>query len=243
VDRPADIDGFATRVVALMTAHCNLLGAYMIGSAATGDLAGAASDIDLLFVTDDRLTEPDRLRAGQAIADLATTSPLRGVEAVLYRTDVLRRPRHPLAYELNVNAGPSMQRSITLAGDPAFWFLLDVAAARQQAITLLGPLADQLIGEVPDDDVRTALLESLRWHRAHGAPDVDAVLTVCRGLHWLDSGRWLSKTAAGQAYLAAHDSDLVREALAHRRAGTDAEMPPAAVLALQERLAAALAAK
>lgn len=236
-----EVGGFVRDAVALMDRSCGLVAAYLVGSAATGDLAGAASDIDLLLVTDQRLAEPQLLAAGHELADFAMTAPLRGVEAVLYRADVLAHPRHPLAYELNVNAGEDMERSITTSGDEPFWFLLDVAAARQNASTILGPPADEVIGEVPDDDVKAALLDSLRWQRQHGKPDADAVLNLCRGLHWIRTGEWVSKTAAGDAYLATHPNPAVSEALGFRHSGRDGTIDPHQVAELRTELEDALA--
>lgn len=235
-----ETDDFVTAAIALMRRHCRLVAAYVIGSIATGDVAGQASDIDLLLVTDQSLPDSARRRAGEALADLATASALRGLEAVLYRTDVLARPTHPLPYELNVNAGPRLQRSVSTHGDAAFWFLLDVAAARQHALAYLGPPAEELIGDVAAADVKAALLESLQWQRHHGRPDADAALTACRGLHWLATGTWLSKSAAAEAFLRSHDSEVVRKALALRRAGVDGEVDRQGVADLQAQLEAAL---
>ena len=236
-----EIDEFVRDAVALMERSCGVVAAYVIGSAATDDLAGMASDIDLLLVTEQRLAEPQLLAAGNELADFAVGAPLRGVEAVLYRGEVLAHPRHPLTYELNVNAGEEMERSVTTSGDEAFWFLLDVAAARENARAILGPPADEVIGHVSNDDVRTALLDSLRWQRQHGKPDADAVLNICRGLLWTRTGDWLSKTAAGEAYLAACASLAVSAALVLRRSGRDGTIDPHQVAELRTELEGALA--
>ena len=234
------IDDFVTEAVALMHRRCDLVAAYVIGSVATGDLAGTASDVDLLLVTHRRLADCRRLAAGEELADLAMTAPLRGVEAVLYRADVLAQPRHPLAYDLNVNAGREMERVISTSGDEPFWFLLDVAAARQHATPVLGPPAADVIGEVRAADVRAALGESLHWQRRHGKADADSVLNICRGLHWLRTGDWVSKTAAGEAYIGARASAAISAALSLRRSGSDGPVDPDQVAELRTDLETAL---
>ena len=224
-----------------MDRECGLVAAYVVGSIASGDVAGTASDVDLLLVTDRKLPEVRRLEAGELLADLADGSPLRGLEAVLYRTDVLSSPRHPLHYELNVNGGRHVERRVTTGGDPAFWFLLDVDAARQHAIAYLGPPAHEVIAPIPDADVKQALRESLLWHRAHAGASADAALNACRTLHWLRTGIWLSKTAAGETYLADREDAAVRTALQLRGSGSDGEVDPQQLQRLLDEVDTALA--
>jgi hypothetical protein len=159
--------------------HGSVTAAYVVGSIANGDDRGPLTDLDLLLVTDRRL-DPDVLRAtGERLADLAVGSPLRGVEAVLYRHSVLASPTYPLPYELNVNGGPAIARLVATSGTDGFWFLLDVAAAREHALALQGPPAAALIGPVPDAPVVKAVRESLGWHRRKGGDGADVVLNAC----------------------------------------------------------------
>jgi hypothetical protein len=208
-----------------------LAGAWVVGSVAAGDVRGAASDLDLLLAVDDPLPTAGALGAvGSALADLAERDcPLRGVEAVLYPAVWLAAPRAPAPYLLNVNAGPRMDRRVAYAGDPAFWFVLDVAAAPQQSVPLLGPPAHHVIGAVPRADVLAAVDAALAWHEGHAGPTPDTVLGACRSLHWLRTGRWVSKTAAGRWLMERHDAPVVRAALASRAAGQDARLRPPAV--------------
>lgn len=236
----SEIGRFVTAAIHLMDRHCGLAAAYVVGSIALGDVAGAASDVDLLLVTGQALPERQRLHAGELLAEHAAASPLRGLEAVLYRSEVLRRPRHPLEYDLNVNAGQRMERSVTTSGEEKFWFLLDVAIARQHAIPILGPPAHDVIGQVSDEEVRGVLLESLRWHRGHATASADAALNACRALPWIQNGEWVSKTAAGEAYLGQHDNAAVRAAVALRGAGTDGTVDAGGVQQLHDRLEALL---
>jgi streptomycin 3"-adenylyltransferase len=210
--------------------HGSVTAAYVVGSIANGDDRGPLTDLDLLLVTDRRL-DPDVLRAtGERLADLAVGSPLRGVEAVLYRHSVLASPTYPLPYELNVNGGPAIARLVATSGTDGFWFLLDVAAAREHALALQGPPAAALIGPVPDAPVVKAVRESLGWHRRKGGDGADVVLNACRAWHWLEHRRWLSKTAAGEWMLAqASAPELVELAVAARRAQRDTRLDADAV--------------
>jgi hypothetical protein len=216
----------------------DLYGAYVIGSVATGDLAGDASDLDLLLVHDGApLPRSTRLATGERLADVAADCPLRGVEAVLYRAEVLAAPTYPLPIALNVNGGRDLPRRVETASEQPFWFLLDVAAARDAALTLLGPPADEAIAPIPRPAIVAALRDSDVWHRAHGGTGADAVLNAARAWCWLVTERWRSKTAAGRWLLdqpdAAPHHGITRAALAERAAGSDTDLDAAPVRALQ----------
>ena len=217
--------------------HRSLVAAHVVGSVANGDVRGQASDLDLLLVVGRRL-DPDLLRrAGERLADLAGDCPMRGLEAVAYRRDVLAHPRYPLPYELNVNGGRSIPRRVATGGDPGFWFLLDVAAAREHSLTLCGAPVRDLVGPVPDGAVLRALRDSLRWHRTAGGTGPDAVLNACRAWHWLEHGEWLSKTAAGEWTCRRTGTPaVVRAAVAARRAGNDADLDARAVTRFAEEV-------
>lgn len=201
-----------------------LAGAAIVGSIASGDVREDASDLDVLLVAD-RLDRETLRRAGERLADLAADCPLRGLEAVVYDRAALARPRFLLPYLLNVNGGRAIARLVSTEGDPAFWFLLDVAAAREPALVVTGPPPRDLIGPVPREDVLRALRASLDWHERSGGRGPDAVLNACRARCWIREDRWRSKTAAGewvQRHLAA--TPVVAAALASRRAGSDADL-------------------
>lgn len=144
-----------------------------------------------------------------------------GVEFVVYQADVLRAPTHPLPYILNVNAGPGRDCHVSTGGDPAHWFLLDVAMARQSSIPLRGPTMRDLIAEPSATEVARAIRDALAWSAAHDASSPDAVLNACRSWCWIDTRRWTSKSAAAQWALVQatepDDATLIAEALEARR--------------------------
>ena len=220
VPPPGGTAGFLQRCLDLLRSDLGegLVGVYVVGSIAAGEAVASTSDVDLLVVVDDDV-RADWQSLGERLADLAAGCPLRGLEAVVYRHAVLRRPSHPLDYVLNVNAGPRMDRHIAAAGDPAFWFLLDVAAARHNAVALTGPDPAAVIGPAPPTAVCAALVASLSWHAQAGAATASAVLNACRSWHWAATGRWAGKTAAGRWALSQGAPPVVADALEARLAG------------------------
>lgn len=173
-----------------------LLAAWVIGSTALGDFDASRSDIDVQAVSSERLP-PDELRALAAELS-AVLCPVRGLELVLYAQDDLADPLGP-AFILNLNTGPGMDHHEGYHPDaePRFWFTLDVAIARQDAVPLAGPHPREVLPELPRALVVERLRDSLAWWGDYGGPQ--AVLAACRALAWTETGRWLSKGEAARA--------------------------------------------
>ena len=112
------------------------------GSAALGDFDPARSDVDVQAVATKRLVAR-RARSGSpsALSHAALPCPVRGLEFVLYAREDLPTARP--AFQLNLNTGPRMERHAGLrpGAEPRFWFVLDVAIARERAHPLAGPPA------------------------------------------------------------------------------------------------------
>lgn len=209
---------FAGDVATLLRGHGGLVGLAIVGSGATGDLT-PHSDIDLLAVIEHPPPLPHRL--GDELAALAVRAcPARGMELVVYTRAQVQPPSWPQPYLLNVNAGPGMPRHISTGGDPPHWFLLDLAIARDHAVPVHGPHPRQVVGPPRTADVRDALRASLRWHDQQASGSPDAVLNTCRAWHWLETGRWTSKSEAGRWALHRRPGlPRVAEALARRGRG------------------------
>ena len=172
-----------------------LLAAWVIGSTALGDFDPTRSDIDVQAIAGERLS-PDELRA-LATELSAVECPVRGLEFVLYAHADLSDPLGP-AFSLNLNTGPGMDHHEGYHPDaePRFWFTLDVAIARQDAVPLAGPHPREIVPELPRALVVERLQDSLAWWGDFGGPQ--AVLAACRALAWSETGRWLSKGEAAR---------------------------------------------
>lgn len=198
----------------------DLLAMALVGSLATGDAHPATSDIDVLVVVDQAPDCARRDGLADEIVTLGLQCPWAGVEYVVYQADAVRAPTYPLRYTLNVNAGPRRDAHVSVGGDPAHWFLLDVAMACQLAIPLRGPRPSALIAEPPAVDVLQAIHDALAWHGAHSASSPDAVLNACRSWRWIETHRWTSKGEAARWALARgrapDDAAVIADALSTR---------------------------
>jgi hypothetical protein len=206
----------------------------MVGSGALGDFDPLRSDIDVQAVSTGRLGRPELEQLAAALSHPALPCPVRGLEFVLYAREDLADPLGP-AFQLNLNTGPRMQQHTGYepGAEPRFWFILDVAIARELARPLAGRAPGELLPELPGPLVLSALRDSLAWWREHDA--AGAILAACRAWAWATEGRWLSKSAAA-AWAAERvpDSGPINRALARRADPGAADPSPDDVAAIAE---------
>lgn len=206
----------------------NFCGAYLQGSFAVGD-ADVYSDVDFVIVTHDAITGTQVAALGAMHARFPTLDVdwAKHLEGSYFSMDALRRVDLARAPYLFVdNGSPNLEWSNHDNTAVVRWVL------RNHGITLAGPEPASFVDEVTAGDlreeVRRALLERTRDLRAQQeAPDGAwsawlqpyVVLTYCRILHTLATGRVESKRAAGQWALSALDGRwerLIQQALDDR---------------------------
>jgi aminoglycoside adenylyltransferase-like protein len=189
-------DPYPQAVREVLEAHLGdrLVAAWLAGSVALGDFDARRSDVDIQAVARERLPEDDRVRLARALSHDALAVPARGLEFVLYARDDLRDAAGP-AFQLNLNTGARMAQHVALspADDPRFWFVVDVAIARQRALPLAGAPAADVLPELSPGLVAASLLEALDWYDEHGGSPVQTLLSACRTWAWATDGRWRSK--------------------------------------------------
>ena len=187
---------------AVVAAVGEVVGAYAIGSVATGGFEPGTSDLDVVVVLPG---QPSRSHL-DAVAErvrAVDVSPARGLELVAYADGKV---------VLNVNTGPGMTEHVGYAGDdPEFWFVLDRAVAAQRAVTLVGPPWSELFAPVSRDQVLAALRASLDWHAAEEPASRNTVLNTVRTWRWLETGDWVSKPEAAD-WLLSRVRERVEEA-------------------------------
>ena len=73
--------------------------------------------------------------------------------------------------------------------------MLDLAIARQSAVTLLGPDARELIGSPSHAVLAAAQADAVAWYARHGTAE-EAFVAACRAWHWDQAGTFASKRVA-----------------------------------------------
>jgi hypothetical protein len=185
----------------------NFVGAYLMGSLATGDF-DLDSDIDFLIVTNAELRETE-LRSLQALhieiygLDCYPAKHLEGSyisRGLLAQADLVGV--QPLWYV--DNGSTLLQRSVHDNRWHVRWIL------RERAITLTGTSPETLIPPVSPDALRAEMLASLEKLRTYFVAEIGelptyfntrfgqsfAVLTCCRALHTFQSGVIQSKLSS-----------------------------------------------
>lgn len=221
----------------------DLLGLWMIGSAAQGAYEHGVSDVDVVAVTRERWPADARQSLGESIVHPHFPCPAVGLEFVWYAAPDLESLADPVAFQLNVNGGPKRGSMIALAPDaagPHWWAVLDLAAARQSGVALRGPDAATVIPEIAPERVRAAIVESLAWHDASDAGSPNRVLNEGRLILLIEDGAWVSKPEGARRLRARAPelADVIDEALRARAEGR--WLDPALADRVSERLARSL---
>ena len=191
------IAGYLSELTTRLTARLGdrLLGAWIVGSGALGDFDSQRSDIDVQAVSAAPVPRAELEGLAATLSHDALPCPVRGLEFVLYSEEGLADPRGP-AFQLNLNSGPAMtyEEGYDPESVPRFWFVLDVAIAREHARPLVGLDPAAVLPALPPRLVGSSLRDALEWFSAHDA--AQAVLAACRAWAWTADGRWLSKGEA-----------------------------------------------
>jgi hypothetical protein len=198
----------------------------VVGSSTLGDFDPLRSDIDVQAVSTTRLARAELEQLAVALSHPSLPCPVRGLEFVLYTHEDLADPRGP-AFQLNLNSGPRMEQHAGYEPnlEPRFWFVIDIAIAREHARPLSGRAPGELLPALPRTLVLSSLRDALGWWREHDG--AGAILAACRAWAWATQERWLSKgDAAAWAAERVADPAPISRALA-RRADPSAPAPSA----------------
>lgn len=240
---PADVAAFGSDVAAVLATNLGdeLVGAYFIGSLALDGFVENESDIDIVAVCRERLTQERRGVLATQLAATTARCPARGLELTLYRLEVAADPADT-DFEVNVNGGPRMDASVRLSrGDhPSFWWVLDRAIAHRFAVPIAGPRGGEVFADVPRHALLDAMTESMRWHRQHERATLYSVLNASRAWHFAVEGRLVSKLdGAAWAKRRWRKPSVIDAAVALRR-GQSASLDGADVEALLAHVEGAL---
>lgn len=226
------------------------VGAYAAGSLALNAFQAGRSDIDVVLLCRDPLSETVKLELIARLRHRSLPCPARGLELVVYTVDTAQSGTAEPGFELELNDGPAMafRQSLQPADRPVadgtFWYGLDRSILHQSGRVLAGPPAAEAFAELPPADLRSLLIDSLRWWMAlpdqvddrSAAGADDAVLGACRALVRHRYGRWLSKVDAGRRLIVTgyRPVEVVEQSIAARSGGS----PPSdrQARAFQERI-------
>ena len=209
----------------------NFVGAYLVGSLATGDF-DLDSDIDFLVVTSLALNDSEvrLLQANHKHIHALGSYPAQHLEGSYISRETLRRSdlvgEEPLFYV--DNGSTLLGRSVHDNQWHVRWVL------RERGITLAGPDPKTLLDAVRPEAIRNEMTVAMRELERLFAEEIDqapkwfkmrfgqsfAVLTCCRMLQTLQTGTVRSKRSAvtwAEESLSPEWRELIQKAWAERR--------------------------
>lgn len=201
----------------------NLVGIYVHGSLAFGCFHWERSDMDLVVVVENSLTQTIKLRLLKELDELEEEFPPKGVEISVVRRCHCVKFEYPTPYELHYSkawVSHYRQNPLQLCGfekktdkDLAAHFMV----IRQAGYVLCGEPVENVFGPVPEQEY----LDSILLDVADAKTEVErqfsyTVLNLCRVLAYIEEKAVLSKAAGGKwglRVLPAHLHPIVHQAL------------------------------
>jgi streptomycin 3"-adenylyltransferase len=215
---------YAQRLAYKLAEDCRgrLRAAILHGSTALGGWMPGRSDVDVLFIVADGVTEVDLRRMTTSLVTLADDCPGCGIETSIVSEAQARDPKSPWPYLRHVVAGGATEPRIgpqpgADASDPDL--VMYYAVCRAKGVSVHGAAAASLIGEVPRRLILAYLAGDLNWG-LENASEAYAVLNACRAEAYLTTGQLISKLAGGELALQRAEPEragLIGRALCQQR--------------------------
>ena len=219
-----------------------LIGAYFVGSIALGGYVAGESDIDIVAVSRDHIPSEVKQVIAESLLEAALACPARGLEFSIYRREVAASASLGSDFEVNVNGGPRMSRTVHLDDreQPRFWFVLDRAIAHRKGVVIDGPSPADVFADIPRSTLLEMMVESMRWHRSHERLGFYSVLNGCRAWRFASENLLGSKLeGAAWARTRSTDPGLI-DAAVELRHGRPAELDDRDVSAFVDHVERAL---
>lgn len=183
----------------------NLVGVYLHGSAAMGCFNQKKSDLDLILIIEEDISDMVKMEFMRQVVSLNEEAPEKGFELSVVKREYCDPFIYPTPYELHFSVAHLK------------WFLeapidyvekmkgtdKDLAAhftiIREYGIALYGEEIDRIFGIVPEDDYIDSILCDIGGARGEILENpVYYTLNLCRVLAYLQEGKVLSKRAGGE---------------------------------------------
>lgn len=224
----------------------NLIGLYLQGSGAQGDYLPGKSDIDIVGVVSQPLSDQEKESLCSRLEHSRLSVPATGLDFLVFTQSVTQTPTESPAHELWFSTGETWTTCVETEGSTTEHLIVFVTC-RERSSALLGPEAKDVFAPVPHPFLLTALNDVLKWHQGrvldpfHDPGGQYSVLNACRAWQAGKEGRLSSKTDGALWVLSRepHNS-LVRDALALRRGERSQALDAIEIQRFLERVAQAL---
>jgi hypothetical protein len=192
------------------------------GSLTLDDYVPGRSDVDLLVVVDDPVSDAQLAALTQAVATQRPRAPGRvDLRVVTRQVAASPSPAPPMEAYVEIAPGSGSGLEVERRHPGERDLVVEFSMCRSYGRSLLGAAPAELIGEAPDQWVLNVGDAQLAAWQAIGDDPRHAeltVLTACRVWRFAEEGCHCSKTAAGEWALGRDPTlQVVRDALRQRR--------------------------
>lgn len=204
----------------------NIIGLYQIGSACLEDYKIGKSDIDMVGVLSQPISNQQREALAKSIDHSHLPCPAKGLDIVLFHKDSLTTILDEPIFEFWFATGGSWRQEGWEKGQNKE-MLIFIELSRRHGITLFGDKPGTYFTHIDRRLLVNAFLEMLQWHQTqildpfHDPDGQNSVLNACRVFAFAQTGQFFSKTRGGEWMLQKEtDNEIVRKALATRNGQT-----------------------
>ena len=182
-----------------------LTGIYLHGSLAMGCFNPKKSDIDLMIVIENNITDLQKLQFMNHVVELNKTAPSKGIELSIVKKEYCRKFIYPTPFELHFsnahlqwlidNPTDYIHKMKGTDKDLAAHFTI----IKKYGVMLYGEEIDNIFADVPRKDY----IDSI-WYDVEGAKEdileepVYVILNLCRAAAFLKNDLILSKKQGGE---------------------------------------------
>jgi predicted nucleotidyltransferase len=183
----------------------NLVGIYLHGSMAMGCFNGMKSDIDILVVVENAITDLQKKMFMDVIVALNDNAPAKGIEISLVKSEYCKNFVYPTPFDLHFsvmhlnwyknNPKDYIEKMKGTDKDLAAHFVI----TKSRGIVLYGKAISEVFGEIPSE----AYLDSIKSDIMNSQDEVIdnpiyIILNLCRVLSYVKDGLVLSKKEGGE---------------------------------------------
>ena len=201
----------------------NLVGVYLHGSMAMGGFNPHKSDIDLIFVIKDDITDEQKLAFMERVVALNERAPQKGIELSVVKEKYCNDFVYPTPFELHFstmhlkwfteNPQDYVEKMKGEDADLAAHFTI----INHYGITLYGKARESVFSQVPRENYIDSICEDISSAKEEVLENpIYIILNLCRVLAYLQENLVLSKVDGGEWGLKNVDSkyhSLIEDAL------------------------------
>lgn len=192
----------------------NLAGVYLHGSLALGCFNPERSDVDLLAVTNDRMTAQTKRRLAELL--LSSSAAPAPVEVSFLRQKHMSPWQYPTPFDFHYSEDYREKFAEKLSSGG--WsdeqqtdkdLAAHITLTRRRGIALCGKPVEEVFPVVPEEDYVDSIIEDFNWgaERMMQYP-INFILNACRVLAYLLDKQVFSKDEAGEWALAHLPEDV-----------------------------------